>query len=48
MTAIDTVIAAVKEHAPGARLVMSSTGNVYNADATRPALETDECSPTTA
>ena len=42
------LIAAVKEHAPGARFVMSSTGNVYNADATRPALETDECSPTAA
>ncbi|MBV9921903.1 MAG: NAD(P)-dependent oxidoreductase [Pseudonocardia sp.] len=42
------LIAAVKEHAPGARLVMSSTGNVYNADATRPALETDECSPKAA
>lgn len=42
------LIAAVQEHAPGARLIMSSTGNVYNADATRPALETDECSPKTA
>ena len=42
------LIAAVKEHAPGARFVMSSTGNVYNADATRPARETDECSPTAA
>ena len=42
------LIAAVTEHAPGARFVMSSTGNVYNADATRPALETDECSPKAA
>ncbi|GLL02803.1 NAD-dependent epimerase/dehydratase family protein [Dactylosporangium matsuzakiense] len=42
------LIAAVKQHAPNARLVMSSTGNVYNPDATRPALETDECSPKTA
>jgi nucleoside-diphosphate-sugar epimerase len=42
------LIAAVKEHAPDARLIMSSTGNVYNADATRPAQETDECSPKTA
>jgi nucleoside-diphosphate-sugar epimerase len=42
------LIAAVQEHAPHARLVMSSTGNVYNADATRPALETDECSPKAA
>ncbi|WP_375426154.1 NAD-dependent epimerase/dehydratase family protein [uncultured Friedmanniella sp.] len=40
--------AAVRKHAPNARLVMSSTGNVYNADATRPALETDACAPTTA
>jgi UDP-glucose 4-epimerase len=42
------LIAAVKQYAPNARLVMSSTGNVYNADATRPALETDECSPKSA
>lgn len=42
------LITALKEYAPGARLIMSSTGNVYNADANRPALETDECSPTTA
>jgi UDP-glucose 4-epimerase len=42
------LIAAVTEHAPGARFVMSSTGNVYNADAARPALETDECTPTSA
>ena len=42
------LIAAVTEHAPGARFVMSSTGNVYNANATRPALETDECSPASA
>lgn len=39
------LITAVQEHAPGARFVMSSTGNVYNPDATRPALETDEVSP---
>ena len=42
------LIAAVNEHAPDARLIMSSTGNVYNPDATRPALETDECSPKAA
>jgi UDP-glucose 4-epimerase len=42
------LIAAVTEHAPGARFVMSSTGNVYDADATRPARETDECSPASA
>ncbi len=39
------LVAAVQEHAPRARLIMSSTGNVYNPDATRPALETDEVSP---
>jgi UDP-glucose 4-epimerase len=39
------LIDAVKEHAPGARFVMSSTSNVYNPDATHPALETDEVSP---
>ena len=42
------LVAAVQEHAPRARFVMSSTGNVYDADATRPALETDACSPTAA
>lgn len=39
------LIDAVKEYAPGARFIMSSTGNVYNPDATHPALETDEVSP---
>ena len=42
------LVAAVQEHAPRARFVMSSTSNVYDADATRPALETDACSPTAA
>lgn len=42
------LVAAVKEHAPRARFVMSSTSNVYDAHATRPALETDPCSPTAA
>ena len=39
------LITAVQEHAPDARVIMSSTGNVYNPDATQPALETDEVSP---
>lgn len=39
------LIAAVKGYAPSARFIMSSTGNVYNPDATHPALETDEVSP---
>lgn len=30
------------------RFVMASTANVYDADAARPALETDACSPTAA
>lgn len=42
------LVDAVKEYAPGARFIMSSTGNVYNMDATHPALETDEVSPKSA
>jgi nucleoside-diphosphate-sugar epimerase len=42
------LVDAVGTHAPGARVVMASTGNVYDADAARPALETDACSPTLA
>ena len=42
------LVDAVKAHAPQARFVMASTGNVYNADAARPSRETDACSPTAA
>ncbi len=42
------LIAAVTTFAPQARFVMASTGYVYNADAARPALETDACSPAAA
>lgn len=42
------LVAAVLAHAPRARFVLASTGNVYDADAERPALETDACSPTLA
>ena len=42
------LLAAVSAAAPQARFLMTSTGNVYNADAARPALETDACSPTAA
>ena len=42
------LIDTVTTYAPQARFVMASTGNVYNADAARPALETDDCSPTAA
>ena len=40
------LIDAVRTHSPRARFVMASTGNVYNTNAARPALETDTCSPT--
>jgi len=42
------LIAAVQSHAPEARFVMASTGNVYDADATRPSREDDACAPTAA
>ena len=42
------LVEAVLAHAPRARFVMTSTGNVYDADQTRPALETDGCTPTAA
>jgi nucleoside-diphosphate-sugar epimerase len=42
------LVDAVSTHAPRARFVMASTGNVYDADAARPALENDACSPTDA
>ena len=39
---------AVTAHAPGARFVMASTGNVYNHDQARPGQEGDTCTPTAA
>ncbi len=42
------LVDAVKVHAPGARFIMASTGNVYDANAARPAQEADACSPTAA
>lgn len=42
------LVDAARTHAPRARFVMASTGNVYDATAARPALETDACSPTLA
>ncbi|GAA3578446.1 hypothetical protein GCM10022197_39830 [Microlunatus spumicola] len=39
---------AVREHAPQARFVMTSTGNVYDADQARPGRESDPCTPTAA
>ena len=42
------LIAAVKAHAPAARFILSSTSNVYDADAPRPSREDDASSPTLA
>jgi UDP-glucose 4-epimerase len=42
------LIAAAKEHAPDARFLMSSTGNVYADGVGRPAREDDEVHPTAA
>lgn len=42
------LIEALTAHAPTARVVMASTGNVYDATAARPGRETDGCSPTLA
>ena len=42
------LIDAVKAHAPQARFVMASTGNVYDADAQRPGREDDTATPTAA
>jgi UDP-glucose 4-epimerase len=42
------LIDAVRTHSARARFVMASTGNVYDTDGARPALETDTCSPTLA
>lgn len=42
------LVEAVGRYAPQTRFVMASTGNVYDAGATRPALEADACSPTAA
>jgi UDP-glucose 4-epimerase len=48
LTGTANLVDAVSSYAPQARFIMASTGNVYNADAARPALETDACSPTAA
>jgi UDP-glucose 4-epimerase len=42
------LIAAVKERAPDARLLMASTSNVYNPDISHPAREDDMVTPTLA
>ncbi|CAI9413863.1 NAD-dependent epimerase/dehydratase family protein [Nocardioides sp. T2.26MG-1] len=42
------LVDAVTAHAPDARVVMASTGNVYDATAAWPSRETDTCSPTLA
>jgi len=42
------LLEAVSAYAPAARFVMASTGQVYDATATRPAREDDDCTPTHA
>ena len=42
------LVAAAQAHAPGARFIMASTGNVYNPDSSRPAREDDRCEPSAA
>jgi nucleoside-diphosphate-sugar epimerase len=42
------LVEAVTAHAPRARFVMASTGNVYDHDQVRPGQESDTCSPTAA
>jgi nucleoside-diphosphate-sugar epimerase len=42
------LVDAVTAHAPAARFVMTSTGNVYNPDQARPGKEDDTCNPTAA
>lgn len=39
------LIAAARDHAPGARFIMASTTNVYNADTPRPGREDDAADP---
>lgn len=40
------LIDAVQAHSPTARLIMTSTGNVYDTTSARPARESDPCAPT--
>jgi UDP-glucose 4-epimerase len=42
------LVEAVATRAPGARFVMASTGNVYDADTARPAREDDAATPVAA
>ena len=42
------LVDVVTAHAPGARFVMASTGNVYDQDQARPGRESDPCHPTMA
>lgn len=39
------LIAATRDHAPDARVIMASTGLVYNKDSLRPSLENDDVAP---
>jgi len=42
------LIAAAQQHAPGARIIMASTGLVYDDGGTHPARESDPTNPTAA
>lgn len=42
------LVEAVAAHAPTARFIMASTGNVYDETAERPSRESDSCSPKAA
>ena len=42
------LVDAVTTHAPSARFIMASTGNVYDQDQIRPGQESDPCHPTAA
>ena len=42
------LITAAEAHAPRARFIMASTGNVYDANTPRPSRESDPCTPNAA
>lgn len=42
------LVAAAKEHAPGARFILASTSNVYDANSPHPGRENDPVQPTLA
>jgi UDP-glucose 4-epimerase len=48
LDATRNLIAATQAHAPGARVIMASTSNIYNADTPRPGREEDAAAPVLA